>query len=78
MSKTVENTNKLLFFVASKYEGGELDNDSLVQLIELAGSYLNIKTIPDYCKENNISYNGAKKHRNPITIFNTKFIINNE
>ena len=78
MSKTVENTNKLMFFVASKYEGGELDNDSLVQLIELAGSYLNIKTIPDYCKEKGISYNGAKHHRNPITILGVKFIIDND
>lgn len=50
----------------------------MVQLIELCGNYLNLKTIPDYAKENNISYNGVKKYRNVIRIFNIKFVIDNE
>ncbi len=33
--ETVENTAKLINFVAKKYETGQLDDDSLVQLIEL-------------------------------------------
>ena len=33
--ETVENTRKLINFVAKNYEAGKLDNDSLVQLIEL-------------------------------------------
>jgi len=36
MTKTVDNTKKLIQFIASKYEAGELDDNSLVQLIELA------------------------------------------
>lgn len=70
--------NDITQHLSKRIENNELSNQDLVQLIEHVGSYLNIKTIPDYCKENNISYNGAKKHRNPITIFNTKFIIDNE
>jgi hypothetical protein len=31
MNKTAENTDKLLHFIATKYEQGELDNRSLVQ-----------------------------------------------
>lgn len=78
MPETNDNTDKLLNFVATKYEAGELDNSAYVQFIELAGSYLNLKTIPDYCKEKGISYNGAKRFRNPIKLFNVKFIIDNE
>ena len=46
MNKTVDNTKKLIQFIASKYEAGELDDDSLVQIIELASSYLNLKLLP--------------------------------
>jgi hypothetical protein len=59
MSKVVYNTRKLIDFIASKYEAGELDDDSLVQIIELASSYLNLKTIANYAKSNRMSYNGA-------------------
>ena len=78
MNKTVDNTKKLIQFIASKYEAGELNNNSLVQIIELAGQYLNLKTISDYAKANRISYNGAKKYRRNISLFNVKFIIDNE
>lgn len=57
---------------------GKLSNDELVQLIEQCGSYLNLKTIPDYAKEKGISYNGAKKFRRVVKIFNVKFIVDNE
>lgn len=57
---------------------GNLSNDELVQLIEQCGSYLNLKTIPDYAKEKGISYNGAKKFRCVVKFFNVKFIVDNE
>ena len=76
--KTTENTDKLLEFVYNKNIKGELNNDSLVQLIELSGSLLNLKTIPDYAKANNKSYNGVKNNRNIVTIFNVKFVIDND
>jgi len=78
MSKTIENTKKLRAFISEKYENKELDNDSLVQLIELAGGYLNLKTISNYAKSNGKSYNGVKNHRKIVKLFGTKFVIDNE
>lgn len=77
MSKTTENTDKLLKFVYDKFISEELNNDSLVQLIELSGSLLNLKTIPDYAKDNNKTYNGVKNNRNIKELFNIKFVIEN-
>ena len=76
--KTTINADKLRDFTAKKYESGELDNNGLVQQIELCGSYLNLLTIPEYAKKYNMSYNGVKKHRQIIILFNVKFIIDNE
>lgn len=59
-------------------QNNELTNSELVQIIEHIGSYLNIQTISDYAKNNNISYNGAKKFRKNITLFGVKFIIDND
>jgi hypothetical protein len=73
-----DNGKKLCDFVTQKTMLGELSNNDLVQLIEVAGSFLNIKTIPDYAKENNLTYNGVKNHRKIIEIFNTKFVIDND
>ena len=57
---------------------GGLNNNDLVQIIEHIGGYLNLKTRAGYAKENNLSYNGAKKFRNNIELFGVKFIIDNE
>jgi hypothetical protein len=78
MNKTTENTNKLLELISNKFQNEELNNDSLVQIIELAGNYLNLQTISDYAKTNHKSYNGVKKCRNVVKIFNVKFVIDND
>jgi hypothetical protein len=57
---------------------GRWNNEGLVRLIELAGEYLNIKTIPDYAKKHKLTYNGVKKCRSIRTIYNVKFVIDNE
>ena len=75
---TTANGQKLNRFVFEKMQAGELDNGDLVQLIELCGDFLNLKTIPDYAKENNLSYNGVKNHRNIVVIFNVKFVLDND
>ena len=49
------NTQKLITFVATKFEAGELDNNSLVELFKSMGMYMNLETIPDYAKRNKIS-----------------------
>jgi len=53
-------------------------NDFLVQIIELAGGYLNLQTIADYARGNGKTYNGVKKCREVITLFNTKFVVDNK
>lgn len=78
---TTENNRIIVNYVEQKFLQGQIDNDCLVQLIELAGNYLNLRTIPEYAKENNISYNGAKKPnkfgRKVVRILNVKFVIDN-
>ena len=59
-------------------QNNELSNKDLVQIIELCGEFLNLETVSKYAKKNNISYNGAKKFRENITIFGVKFIIDND
>lgn len=76
--ETVDNTRKLIHFVAKNYETGRLDDDSLVQLIELSAKYLNLKTIAEYARLNKLSYNGVKNYRKHVKISGVKFIVNNE
>lgn len=63
--------------LGTSIQEGKWSNDGLVQLIEVCGSFLNIKTIPRYAKENSLSYNGVKNHRTVKKIFNVKFVIDN-
>jgi hypothetical protein len=81
MSPPINTTEKgklLCEFLHNKMQSGDFTNDDLVQFIEHAGMYLNLKTIPDYAKENNMSYNGVKKFRTIVNLFNTKFVIDND
>lgn len=78
MSKTAENTRKTVNFISEKFENGELNNDSLVQIIERCIYYGNIMSIPEYVKTYKKSYNGVKKHRNIILIANKKFVMDND
>ena len=78
MDKLQENTSKLLDFISDKYENGELNNESLVQIIELTGGYLNLKTISSYAKTNKKSYNGVKNNRKTITLFGVKYVVDND
>jgi hypothetical protein len=77
-AKIKENTQKLLYFIMAKFENNELDNDSLVQLIELSAGYLNLRTRTEYAKQRNKSYNGAKNFRRNIRIAGKAFIIDND
>ena len=76
--KIKENTDKLCDFVQDKFIAGELDNNSLLQLFEVMGQYLNLQTIPDYAKRTGLTYNGVKSTRTIKEIFGVKFVIDNE
>lgn len=76
--KIRQNTEKLIKFVADKFQAGELDNESLVELFKVMGSYLNLMTISDYAKANGLSYEGVKKCRQVEKIFGVRFVVENE
>jgi hypothetical protein len=78
MTQTQANTEKFCQFITEKFESNQLDNDSLVQIIELCGGYLNLETIAAYSKRVGKSYNGVKNFRVVKSIFNVKFVIDNE
>ena len=72
------NGQKLINFLDQKMHAGDFENNDLVQFIEVVGNYLGLQTISDYAKENKLSYNGVRDHRNIQTIFNVKFVIDND
>jgi uncharacterized protein YehS (DUF1456 family) len=69
---------KILNRLSELIETNQLNNTDLVQIIEHVGSYLNLETISEYAKNNDLSYNGVKKCRNIMTLFNVKFVIDND
>jgi len=71
---STEHIDKLQQYIDVCIHKGELSSDDLVQLFEHNNCYMNLKTIPQYAKDNNISYNGVKKCRNIIELFNVKFV----
>lgn len=70
--------NTICEHIQSRLVSNELSNDDMVKIIEQLGLLLNLKTIPDYAKDNNLSYNGVKNFRTIKTIFNVQFVIDNE
>ena len=77
MSNTQETTQLGDFIIEKIGQGtmtNELSDADLVQIFELVGTFLNLKTISQYAKENNLSYNGVKNFREIITIFGVKFV----
>jgi hypothetical protein len=69
---------KILNRLSELIETNQLNNADLVQIIEHVGGYLNLQTISEYAKKNNLSYNGVKKCRKTMTLFNVKFVIDND
>ena len=62
------------------HEMNPSDVDFLVQIIEFAGSYLNLMTVSDYADNANITYQAADKNtkrRQVRKIFNVKWVIDN-
>ena len=73
----IEKQKEIIDLISNNFQNNNIDNSDLVQIIELCGNYLNLQTISYYSKNNNISYNGVKKCRKIIKLFNVKFVIDN-
>lgn len=78
MTEREQYQRKAISALDKSIHEGKWNNDYLVQLIEVIDSYGIIKTLPDYAKENGLSYNGVKKCRKAIKLFNVKFVIDNQ
>lgn len=76
-AKIRENDLKMATFIDQKFKSGELDNRSLVKIIEQCGDYLNLKTPSAYRKAHGLSYNGVRKCRNVQKIFGVRFVVDN-
>lgn len=69
----------ILNIISERVSNNSITNDELVEIIELCGSYLNIKTVSSYAKHKGISYQGALKGgRKTVLVFGVKMIIENE
>lgn len=69
--------------LSHRVQNSELNNEDIVEIISLLGSYLNAETISDYSKINKISYNGTIQRigsgkLKTFTLFNIKFVIDND
>lgn len=55
---------------------GEMNTADLVQIIEHLAAILNLKTLTNYAKENQITYNGAKhRKKQTVKIDKIKFVV---
>jgi len=79
--------NKLLDTInthlGTRIQNGELNNESVVSIIETLGRFLNAETISDYAKREKITYNGTLQRigsgkLKTFSLFNVKFVIDNE
>jgi len=75
--KNEAHVNKIEEYVYKCLQKKELNNEDLVQIIERINDYLNLKTITQYAKDNNKSYNGIKNHQTIINLFGCKFVADN-
>jgi len=76
--KNEHHVERINEYIYKSLQKEELNSVGLVQLIEQLNTYLNLKTLPNYAKDNGISYNGAKNNRHVIELFGCKFIADND
>ena len=75
MPQLIDNiTNRLHQLV----QDGQLNNDDLIQIIELAGGYLNLQTRSAWAKNAGKSYNAAKHFRQNVQLFGVAFVVDND
>mgnify|MGYP003621255397 FL=1 len=72
-----ELSEKIIRNIHLGIENDLITDDDLVQIIEHAGKFLNLETISNYSARTGISYNGVKKFRRNIKIFNVNFVMDN-
>lgn len=66
-----------LMKLGESIQNGKWSNNGLMQMIELCAEYLNLSTLSEYARRNNITYNGAKKRNLTRKIIGINFVIDN-
>lgn len=77
MSKLSEYELNSLNKLGSSIQSGKWSNEGLVQLLELCSDYLNLTTLAEYARRNNLTYNGAKKRNLTKRILGINFVVDN-
>jgi hypothetical protein len=67
----------ILAKLGESIQSGKWSNNGLVQIIELCAEYLNLLTLSECARLNNITYNGAKKRNLTRKIIGINFVIDN-
>lgn len=75
--KNQYHVSKIDEYIFKCLQKQELNNSNLVQIIERINHYLELKTISQYAKDNNKSYNGVKNNRQIVSLFGVNFIADN-
>lgn len=78
MSQLSEYERESLKKLGESIHERKWSNDGLVQLIELVGTFLNLKSIQQYANDKGKTYNGIKKAKKARIILGHRFITDNE
>ena len=70
--------NKIKASIDDAMMNGELSNDDLVELIKHLGAYGNVMSVKDYSNENGITVQGVYNHRNVVSLWGFKFVVEND
>ena len=73
-----EYEKKALDAFCKSVQDDKWTNTGLVELLKRCGDFLNLQTIPDYARDQKLSYPGVVKTRQIEPILNVKFVIDNE
>lgn len=78
-----QNTDKFVNWFCDKFEAGQLDNESILEFIKVAGAYCNLATFAGYGRRHKLTYPGVVDRVNSgkvqvLEMFGVKFIVDNE
>ncbi len=76
-------SDKIKLHLGQLVQKDELSNPEIIEILDSLAAFLNLKTISDYAKAENITYNGVlkrieQKKVSEYILFGTKFIIDND
>jgi len=74
----MEKPNKYKESIELDFYGGELSNEDLIEILQLIRELLQLKSVKEYAKENNITPQGVYTCRKPIEFCTFKLVVDND